>query len=378
MKIKELIEDFEKEYLFGTDRILNIILYDGLLDKMDHDEKMQWNLENIRSYLSIVWYRLKQECPLVSAKLFNKNQDYPVDNKVEKIVYSPYGKDENSFVAIFNTNLKDKYLNSIFCLCIKDDKQNCVGLDKTLNHFPFCTKEELSDLCKAEIFNSDLKSAIRDLTNKIEANFGKELPSIELHSIDFSREKTLDIDINQSQEMHTERIDSSKATRKNRLKNVSSSNKKIAENVIRGNKETAESRLFGWDHIIIDGSDNLPTHLLNILFERKYYYLDKYKTQIDIIENQDIYKCLKILIQRAIDRSVKRASEKHYIASTYYIDENTTSYLLPLYMLQREIPDCVLLFSEENGKYVGKTLLNIEEARIDARVLDKIDDYKWM
>ena len=71
MKIKELIKNFEEECLFGENRFRNIILYDNLLDKIEREENMQWNLENIRSYLSIIWYRLKNECPNVRKRYFN-------------------------------------------------------------------------------------------------------------------------------------------------------------------------------------------------------------------------------------------------------------------------------------------------------------------
>lgn len=67
MKIKELIKNFEEECLFGENRFRNIILYDNLLDKIEREENMQWNLENIRSYLSIIWYRLKMNVQMLGS-----------------------------------------------------------------------------------------------------------------------------------------------------------------------------------------------------------------------------------------------------------------------------------------------------------------------
>lgn len=116
-----------------------------------------------------------------------------------------------------------------------------------------------------------------------------------------------------------------------------------------------------------------------MIFDKKYHYIDKYKMQVDIIEKNGVYDFLKNIIQKAINRSLKRASEKYYIASSYYIEQNKISYLLPLFISQREKPDCVLVFNETNdGEYVGNTLLNMDEARTNTRVLDKIDNYKWM
>lgn len=383
MKIKELIKNFEEECLFGENRFRNIILYDNLLDKIEREENMQWNLENIRSYLSIIWYRLKNECPNVRKRYFSVNKEYSVLNKEEKISVQPYGEDKDGLIAVFNTNLKNKYQDYIYCLFIKDGDSKFMELKNVDSFYPFCTKDELSILLTEKTIDDNLKTMILALRRIIEQDFKNKLPSIGLKPKDFSCEN-LYIKINESQpsvyiDKDKHPIDSSKATRKERILQTDTTKIMDVEKKLRGGKNTPESKLSGWDHIIIDGSDNLPLSLLNMIFDKKYHYIDKYKMQVDIIEKNGVYDFLKNIIQKAINRSLKRASEKYYIASSYYIEQNKISYLLPLFISQREKPDCVLVFNETNdGEYVGNTLLNMDEARTNTRVLDKIDNYKWM
>lgn len=380
MKIQDLIENFEKECLLGKNRFRNMLFYDSLLDKIRREARMQWNLGNIRSYLSIIWHRLKYECPNTYNHYFNKNEEYPAVNKGEQIVIEPYGKD--GFVAIFNTNLKDWHSDDIYCLFVKDDNNNFVELDSsTARLYPFCSQEELSYLRTNETIGNDLKDKILVLMSRIEQDFCNSLPSIGLKPKSFNCEN-LTVKINEPKtsiykSKDEYQIDPLRETRKHRIKEAQKKGRNVEE-VLGRRKNVPESLLSGWDHIIIDGSDNLPLSLLNMIFNRKYSYINKYMTQIDIIENTAVYEFLKNIIQRAIDRSIKESSEKNYIVSIYYIAQNTISYLLPLYILQREKPDCALVFNEINDEYVGVTLISIDEARTDARVLSKIDDYEWM
>lgn len=383
MKIQDLIKNFEEECLFGEDRIRNIMLYDSLLDKICREERMQWNLENIRSYLSIIWYRLKKECPNAERYINGQIESFDV-NKTEQIVIKPYEK--CGFIAIFNTNLKDKYLDDIYCLFVKNDNNDFVELDSSVARlYPFCSQAELAYLRTNETIDDYLKNKISIIITIIEQNFENKFPSIKLKSKDFNCEN-LSINICKSKTtVYTKdghEINPCKDYRMKRIEQILKTAPKIQdkdiEKALKGEKGIAESKLSGWDHIIIDGSDNLPLSLLNMIFNKTYYYINKYQTQVDIIKKPSVYRLLKDIIQRAINRSLKRTSERYYIASTYYIAQNKISYLLPLYISQREKPDCALVFNEENGKYVGNTLYSMDEARTDTRVLGKIDDYKWM
>lgn len=379
MKIQDLIENFEKECLSGENRFRNILFYDSLLDKIRREARMQWNLENIRSYLSIIWHRLKKECPNTYKRYFNKDEEFPSVNKGEQIVVEPYG---DGFIAIFNTNLKDWHSDDIYCLFVKDDNSKFVELDSsTARLYPFCSREELSYLRANETIGNDLKDKILVLISRIKQDFSNSLPGIGLKPKSFNCEN-LTIKINEPKmsiykSKDGYQIDPLRETRKCRIKKAQKEGRNV-EDVLGRRKNVPESLLSGWDHIIIDGSDNLPLSLLNMIFNRKYYYIDKYMTQVDIIENIAVYGLLKDIIQRAINRSIKESSEKNYIASIYYIALDKISYLLPLYIMQREKPDCALVFNKINDEYVGVTLMSINEARTDARVLSKIDDYEWM
>ena len=54
-------------------------------------------------------------------------------------------------------------------------------------------------------------------------------------------------------------------------------------------------------------------------------------------------------------------------------------YLIPLYLIRSDKPDCVFLFSkDENGEFVGKTLLNMEEASLNIRTFGNPEQYSWL
>ena len=106
----------------------------------------------------------------------------------------------------------------------------------------------------------------------------------------------------------------------------------------------------------------------------QWYYIDKYHLQKKIIDKNEVYDCLKRLIEQAINYSFK----KYEIIPIYDIERNDVSYILPLFLLKRDIPDCVLLVREEEGKWIGKTILNMAEARIDAYILNDINQYNWL
>lgn len=388
MLIEDLIKDFEEECLFGSDRIKNFILYDRLLDKINNygGEKMLWNLKYIRSYLAIIWYRLKEEAPNIKKCFFDKNGSSNVSSKnVEKVLVLPYG--EEGTVVIFNTNLKDKYVENIYCLSVKGKDIN-INISDT---YPFYTEKELLSLCVNEAIEFALKKSIRTALDIIKDFWKGNLPSIKLEAKALFNFNCLTIRVKELSELDFDRnrIDPSIVEREKRLKHPvpkGRNRNEFLKNELRGNINASkkQSKLLGWDHIVIDGSDNLPFSLLKMILPEKYSLFNLYDRQLAIIEQTDAYDCLKTLIQRAIDRSFKLAYKKNYIVPIYFVEQNDISYVLPLYLYQREKPDCVLVFNyekeqnDEIGQYVGKTLLNMDEARIDARILGEIDDYSWL
>lgn len=146
----------------------------------------------------------------------------------------------------------------------------------------------------------------------------------------------------------------------------------------------------GWKHIIIDGCDNFPLELINIILNERNTFLGRNlipraKEILKNKENIDLYECIKKIIRRAIDRSLSKArKDMTMIAPIYYFLENSNNaalnFILPLHILRNERPDCVLVFyySRKDNSYIGTTLLNMEEALQDARVLGSTKQYSWL
>jgi hypothetical protein len=139
-------------------------------------------------------------------------------------------------------------------------------------------------------------------------------------------------------------------------------------------------KLHGISHIVIDGSENLPLSFLNAFLGKNYYYLDKYQIQHDIINDEKAIESLKNIIKRAVENTLRRhKTDGSLIAPMYYAKLDRLSYILPLYITHEQKPDCVLLFNKkEAGGYVAATLLNMNEAYMDARLLGTVDKYPWL
>lgn len=154
-------------------------------------------------------------------------------------------------------------------------------------------------------------------------------------------------------------------------------------------------------HILIDGSDNLPLGLLNTFLEENCFNKEKDTIKSDVENlNDSAKKNLLSIIERAKKETLNRfKSDKSLIAPIYFpkCDKgdskyNVLSYILPLYISHGEKPDCVLLFNkdedrkkdEDNNKekkcvkYVAMTLLNMDEAYTDVRLLGTVDMYPWL
>ena len=146
----------------------------------------------------------------------------------------------------------------------------------------------------------------------------------------------------------------------------------------------------GWKHIIIDGCDNFPLELINIILNERNTFLGRNlipraKEILKNKENIDLYECIKKIIRRAIDRSLSKVRKDiTMIAPIYHFLENSNdaalNFILPLHILRNERPDCVLVFyySRKDNSYIGTTLLNMEEALQDARVLGSTKQYSWL
>lgn len=384
MEIKNLIAEFEDDCLWGSNKAKNINIYSELLDKISIEMRfLHWTLVDVRMYLSIIWHRLKKECPDAEAAL---SKDSPINVIADKrlIVRTIINDTSSSFETIiaFNTGLQvnGEYINVLILKC-----------DSYPSKISFFTMKELEKLnldndadkvCKEIVGNGLAKvdlidqcktvclckpPFIRDPANKKEIRDRKKCLDKaydKIQKIEKQEQK------NEKQEQKNEKQEQENEKQgKNKKKLTINEKYKIYESEIKN------STLIGWDHILIDGSDNFPLELINMLLSTQWYYIDKYYLQKNIIENE-VYDCLKRLIEQAINYSFK----KYEIIPIYDIERNDVSYILPLFLLKRDIPDCVLLVrkEKENDKWIGKTILSMAEARIDAYILNDINQYNWL
>lgn len=368
MEIKNLIAEFEDDCLWGSNKVKNINIYSELLDKISIEMRfLHWTLVDVRMYLSIIWHRLKKECPDAEAAL---SKDSPINVIADKrLIVRTINDNSSSFKTIiaFNTGLQvnGEYINVSILKC-----------DSYPSKFSFFTMKELEKLNLDNDADKVCKEIVGNGLAKVDL-FDK-CKTVCLHKPPFirdpankkgirDRKKCLD----KASAKIKEQEQKNEKQGKNKKKLTINKKYKIYESEIKN------STLIGWDHILIEGSDNFPLELINMLLstQPQWYYIDKYYLQNIIIDKNEVYDCLKRLIEQAINYSFK----KYEIIPIYDIERNDVSYILPLFLLKRDIPDCVLLVrEEEEGKWIGKTILNMSEARIDAYILNDINKCDWL
>lgn len=365
MEIKNLIAEFEDDCLWGSNKVKNINIYSELLDKISIEMRfLHWTLVDVRMYLSIIWHRLKKECPDAEAAF---SKDSPINVIADKrLIVRTINDNPSSFKAIiaFNTGLQvnGEYINVSILKCDSYSLKNFFFTMKELEKLDLDNDADKireivgNGLAKVDLFNKCKTVCLRKLPIIIDPVNKNKIKG---------RKKCLD---SASDEIEKQEQENEKQG-KNKKKLTNNEKYKIYESIIKN------STLIGWDHILIDGSDNLPLELINMLLSTQWYYIDKYCLQNKIIEKNEVYDCLKRLIDQAINYSFNK---KYKIIPIYDIQKNDVSYILPLFLLKRDIPDCVLLVRKEKGKWIGKTILSMAEARIDAYILNDINQYNWL
>ena len=374
MEIKNLIAEFEDDCLWGSNKAKNINIYSELLDKISIEMRfLHWTLVDVRMYLSIIWHRLKKECPDAEAAL---SKDSPINVIADKrLIVRTINDNSSSFKTIiaFNTGLQvngeyinvsilkcDSYPSKISFFTMKELEK--LNLDNDADKV--CKEIVGNGLAKVDLFDQCKTVClckppfIRDPANKKEIR---------------DRKKCLDKAYDKIQKIEKQEQKNEKQEQENEKQGKNKKKLTINEKYKIYESEIKNSTLIGWDHILIDGSDNFPLELINMLLSTPWYYIDKYYLQRNIIE-KEVYDCLKRLIEQAINYSFK----KYEIIPIYDIERNDVSYILPLFLLKRDIPDCVLLVRKENDKWIGKTILSMAEARIDAYILNDINQYNWL
>lgn len=330
-----------------------ITAVDKLIDEL-LPEKRGWNIYSLLNYLDIVYRSVmktqKKESLNGQRKRKNNTTNTNSCNKYF-IIMREY--------QIFNTGLINKNNEKIYFAIKGDDNEREYSYEEKY----FYTGKELKDKLGNNFMG--VNSIVEMLRNSY-IEIIKDFENIDI--------------ISNTEEICNDCYQEIKR-KINKIKNENNEElKKIKKELT--NKDYHSGT--GWKHIIIDGSDNLPLPIINSVFGVSYSYIDKGNIRYQIIKKDEQYICIKKILINALERSLLIAKRDiTLIAPTLYPSkeedsELKISYLIPLYLMRSDKPDCVFLFNKENGKYVGKTLLNMEEASLNIRAFGNPEQYSWL
>ena len=313
---------FETEFFYGKHEEL-IDKIDELIDKLQAEDEI-WSIDSLLNYIDYTYRRnTNKRANRYDNEWLFEDQEY----------------------TIFKLGLLTKYQEELF-FGIKKGNQYISINSKDY----FFTQKEIEDMINKGMISIDcnlgqLKLHIEDMESILKPTY----------NIAFEKFKFED--------SYPER----------RNKYIDNKNDKINE--IKKNKKNKKNLFHNsWEHIIIDGSDHIPIEIVsNVLGESiKYIGLEK---KFDLMIEEK-YNCLKNIIIRSLERSITKAkTNRGMIAPIFYAKEDDISYLIPLFLMRKEKPDCVLVF---DSKFECKTLLSIDEARKDARIFGSTMIYYWL
>ena len=150
-----------------------------------------------------------------------------------------------------------------------------------------------------------------------------------------------------------------------------------------------------FDHIIIDNISRLPLEFLEEQFTdcpdareaaAKIRSADGYEKRglyaqlREIVsENDRLFMRIQNRIRDSIELAKKRVSRNYKTAiPSYFPKRNTMSLMLPLCLTDEEKPDVALVVEQtQSGNYQGQTILTLDQAYIDARLLCRLNS-EWL
>lgn len=154
--------------------------------------------------------------------------------------------------------------------------------------------------------------------------------------------------------------------------------------------------LTDFDHIIIDNISRLPLNFLSDQFTdcpEARQITDELRTTADFRRKRELYEQLKqivsdnsrlfIRIQNRLKDSIelakKRVARNYKTAiPSYYPKRNSMSLMLPLCLVDENIPDVALVVEQmASGNYQGQTILTLAQAYVDARLLCQLNS-EWL
>lgn len=151
-----------------------------------------------------------------------------------------------------------------------------------------------------------------------------------------------------------------------------------------------------FDHIIIDNISRLPLEFLEEQFtdcpearelaaKIRYAASKREKRELyaqlrEIVnDNGRLFMRIQNRIRDSIELAKKRVSRNYKTAiPSYFPKRNTMSLMLPLCLMEEEKPDVALVVEQTlSGNYQGQTILTLDQAYIDARLLCRLNS-EWL
>lgn len=95
--------------------------------------------------------------------------------------------------------------------------------------------------------------------------------------------------------------------------------------------------------------------------------------------NDRLFMRIQNRIRDSIELAKKRVSRNYKTAiPSYFPKRNTMSLMLPLCLTDEEKPDVALVVEQtQSGNYQGQTILTLDQAYIDARLLCRLNS-EWL
>ena len=159
--------------------------------------------------------------------------------------------------------------------------------------------------------------------------------------------------------------------------------------------DASRELLVDYEHILIDNVDRLPLSFLAEELRSSDEALslvveiekssdeereDLYSKLSDVVETDSrVFRTLRNRLEDAVDIAKRRVKWNFKTAiPSYYPRANSMSLLLPLCLLDERTADAALVVQlQESGNYTGQTILTIEQAYTNARLICRPDS-DWL
>lgn len=154
----------------------------------------------------------------------------------------------------------------------------------------------------------------------------------------------------------------------------------------------AEAPQVNWEHIIRDNACRLPVAFLKNYLPKDFEFQEEYSSMSSESQKEYAQKVMAAItnegvgnirdlsnqFQLRVELVIKRVESDYSIAlPTYYPPHDQMGLLLPLSFLSEDVVDLAMVVNKANGGYVISTILPLEWAYVNARLIKKID-FGWL